>query len=528
MLYKFRKFIYFFLLLLTGCVTSPNELKIAEQILETSPDSALHLLQNIKNTQLKSDENRALYGILLFQALDKTNSSLPADSVINFSVKYFQSTSQNVELAISYYYKARLYLKAQRFEEATELYLNSQNLIKNSNQNYLLGKIYSDMGSICSIQKDYNEALSKYRVAYKYFRDANDTIQASYRLIDIGRVYRFLKQKGKALENYRNAIKETKDSMLYGSALQEIGINYFNTKEFDSAEFYLKKSLNFPFVGTNNAIRCSFLGDVYLEKNYYDSAVYYSRLALKYPTTYFLQRECYRILANTEYMRGDFQKMGDYMTKYQECTDSVRQIEIQTKSSVLEDIYITKGTVQKSKKFVVALISFSLLIISLSIFIYLKLRKRSKSKDIQLKNVEKKLINKQEILKDSLIKKIEEIRLSKSTIYKKADIREREQIDKEIYTFCLHLDDWGRFEKMMNQTFNNLFTVLNRESTEINRKELILCSLLLLEVSTTDILIILDCQLASLYKLRQRIVQKLNLSGTKEFEQFLQDISTEK
>ncbi|MDD3321194.1 MAG: tetratricopeptide repeat protein [Paludibacter sp.] len=528
MLYKFRIFIYLFLLLLTGCVTSPNELKIAEQILETSPDSALHLLQNIKNTQLKSDENRALYGILLFQALDKTNSSLPADSVINFSINYYKNTFKNNELAIAYYYKARLYKIAQRFDKATELYLKAQDLIQNSNQNYLLGKIYSDMGDICSFQKDYKEALLKFQQSKFYFQKANDLIETSYKLIDIGRVWRLSKNFKKAFVYYNSALTQTVDSFVNGAALQEIGINYYNDSKYDSALIYLNKSLLYPFKGTNYAIRCYVLADIYYRLNRYESAIYYSNLSFKYPNTYIIQRESFRILANTEYKKGDFKKTELYMGKYQDCTDSVRKIEIQTKSSVLEDIYITKGTVQKSKKYVVALISFILLIISLSIFIFLKLRKRSKSKDIQLKNVEIKLINKQVLLKESLIKKIEETRLSKSTSYKKADIREREQIDIEIYTFCLHLDDWGRFEKLMNQTFNNLFIVLYGKSTDINRKELILCSLLLLEVPTTDILIILDCQLASLYKLRQRIVQKLNLSGTKEFEQFLQDISTEK
>ena len=333
-----------------GCTSSPIDLKLAEQALNEKPDSTLVFLHRIPLKTL-SNSDRALYGILFFQALDKTNQTLQPDSVINFSVNYYLQNSKERELAISYYYKARLYKKAQQFDKATLIYLKALDIFKNTDNFYFLGKINSDIGDICSLQKDYKESLSKYKIALMCFQNANDTLQASYKLIDIGRVYRFTKQNNEALKNYRKAISQIKDSSLYGLAFQEMGINYFNSKKLDSAEYYLKKSLRFPFKGTSYAIRCSFLGDVYLEKNQYDSSVNYASLALKYPTTFFIQRECYRILANTEYMRGNLEKMGQHMAKYQECTDSVRQIEIQTKSTVLEDIHETKSAIVKSKYF---------------------------------------------------------------------------------------------------------------------------------------------------------------------------------
>ena len=525
--YKFRIFIPLFCLLLTGCSLTNNDLKIAERLLETAPDSALIKLQRIQPITSLSDADRALYGILLFQALDKNNQTLQPDSTINFSVNYYLQKNKKRELAISYYYKARLYKKAQKFDNATELYLKALDIFLNEENSFFLGKTYSEIGDICSIQKDYEEALLKYKIALKYFQDLNNTIQVSYKLIDIGRVNRFLKKNDKALESYRKAIYQTKDSFLYGSAFQEIGLNYSELKEYDSAKFYLKESLKFPYKGTSYAIRCCYLGDVYFKVNQFDSASYYACLALKYPATYFNQRDCYRILANTEYMRGDFKKMGQYMTKYQECTDSVRKIEIQTKSSILENIHETNGAFVKSKYFLVILSGIILLIILLGIYIFIQLGKRNRNKVQQLEKVEKKLINKQLFLKESLIKKIEDNKLAKTTTYKKATLNEREIIDKEIYIFCLHLDDWNSFEKLMNQTFNNLFAVLKEKCSDINRKELILCSLLLLEVPTSDMTIILDCQQGSLYKLKQRLAQKLKLSGTKELEQLLLNLSSE-
>jgi tetratricopeptide (TPR) repeat protein len=502
-------------------------LKHAKQLLDTAPDSALIILQHFQPLESLTDADRALYGILLFQALDKNNLTLQPDSTINFSANYYLQKNKKRELAISYYYKARLYKTAQRFDDATLLFLKALDIFQNSDEYYYLGKIYSDMGDICSFQKDYKESLYKYQLSNSYFQKANNTIEACYKLIDIGRIHRFLKEPKKAFEYYNKALTQTKDSFVCGAAYQEIGVNFFNEKKFKLSNFYLKKSLEYPYRGTSYSIRCYVLGDVYYELNKYDSAVYFSQLAFKYPTTFIIQRECYRILANTEYNQGDFNNARIYMGKYQDCTDSVRKIEIQTKSTVLEDFHETNDAYVKSKYFLLALSSIILLITLMSLFIFNQLRKRNRNKEQLLETIEKKLMNKQALLKESLIKKIEEKKLSKTPAYKKATLSERELIDKEVYTVCLYLNEWTSFEKLMNETFNNLFVVLKEKCSDINRKELIMCSLYLLDIPTNDMIIILDCQQGSLYTLKHRLSQKFKLSGAKELEQLLLNLSSE-
>ena len=55
----------------------PNEIKTAERIMESDPDSALHILQHMHTDKLMySAADRALYGILLFQALEKNGKTL--------------------------------------------------------------------------------------------------------------------------------------------------------------------------------------------------------------------------------------------------------------------------------------------------------------------------------------------------------------------------------------------------------------------------------------------------------------------
>src|ERR1035437_5890272 len=382
---KLRFIFPFISLFLMGCSLLPNEIKTAESIMETNPDSALHILQHLHTENLTfSSADRALYGLLLFQALDRNNKPLKPDSLINYSLNYYQGTNDKPHLAICYFYKARIYKIAQQYDQATLLDLKALDNSQDKKDYNMLGKIYADMGDICSIQLDFKEALKKYQLSSECFKLAGKSVEATYRIIDIGRNYRFMKDYKSAYKYYLQAISQSKDSLLCGVAFQEIGINYYWSKQYDSAQFYLRKSIKYPYKNTNFAIRCYTFADLFFEIEKYDSAYKYASLALKYPSNFFTQRECYRILANTDYLKGNFKEMAVFMTHFQSFSDSVRKVESQTKITVLEDLHQTSVTASKTKKYLVVL-GWSLpVIVLISLFILYRWRIRNKGKEKQL------------------------------------------------------------------------------------------------------------------------------------------------
>lgn len=519
------KIIPILFVLLVGCSLLPNDLKTAETALQTNPDSALSILKKMNPSNFISDADRALYGLLYFEALDKTKGDLKPDSLIDFSLSYYLRSNNNVRLAKSYFYKAKTLKVDQRFDDATVLYLKAIDLVKNTDESLLLGKIYSDIGDICSIQKDYKESLNKYKTSISFFQRSGDSIEISYSLTYTGRVYRFMKEHDTALRYYNHALHYTKDSLSNGLAYQEMGINYFMAKKYDLAQYYLRKSLTYPAVSNYYAIRNFILADLFFEKQQYDSAALYATTALKYPSTFFVQRDCYRILVNTEYGRGDFKQMAAYMSKYQDCTDSVRKIETQTKTTVLEDLYKTSDKVGKTRRYLLLSGFIIALIAALSVFVVYRLRLRNKGKDDELKQVEKTLSKKQELLRENLLQKIEETRTIQMVIYKKSSIREREEMDREMYRNILHVDDRQAFARLMDKTFNNVFSNLETRFPELTYKELIWCCLFLLGLPNNEIALILDSQPSSLYKMKQRIGQKMNLASTRDLPQMLFDLS---
>jgi len=519
-------------ILLTGCSLLPNELKDAETVLKTDPDSALNILNKIRPSNFVSDGEKALYGLLYFEALDKSKQALKPDSLINFSLNYYLRNNDNLKLAKSYYFKAKTLKIAQQFDDATMLYLRAFDLLKNGNENILLGKIYSDMGDISSLQKDYSESLSKYNESLNYYKKAGDSIESSYSLIYIGRVYRFLNNYKTAKSYYSKALTYTKDSLSNGLAYQEMGINFYSAKKLDSAQYYLRKSLKYPFTNNNFAIRCFYLADLYFDIQQYDSASLYAKTALKYPSTFFIQRDCYRILSNTEYIKKDFKQLAYYLSKYQDCTDSVRKVETQTKSTVLENLYQTTDKFGKTRRYLLISGFAIAIIVGVGGYIVFRLRRRNRGKEVllkgkeeKLKQVEEKLSTNQEVLKESLLKRIEDTRADNAPVYKKASIAEREAMDREVYNKCLHVNDRQAFSELMNKTLNNIISKLETRYPDINDKELLWCGLYLLGISNKDIALILDTLPTSLYKMKQRLAQKMHLEGTRELDQLLTEFS---
>jgi len=523
--FKIRLLLPFICYILTGCSLVPDELKIAERIMDTHPDSALNILQNLNSEKYKSNFNNAFYNLLLFRAMEGNRKPLPPVALIDFSLTYFLLKKDKLHLAFCYYYKGHLSISAQRYDIATENYIKALECIQYHQDYLLLGKIYSDNGDICAFQRNYKESIKDYLTSHYYFKLVGDSIETKSRILDIGRIYRIKKKYKTAQRFYINALSQMKDSILCGEIYQEIGINYYCSKQFDSALYYLNKSLIYPSRGTSYAIRCYTLSDLLFDIKQYDSSSQYAVTALKHPANFHTQQECYRILVNVEYLRKDIKTMGKYMTLYQNCGDSIRKVESQTKSTVLEKLHNTTQEANDSKRNFVLIFSIMIVVLLVSTFLFFYLNKRNKIKKAQLEILKIQLNSKLEFVSRGLTKKIEETKAIQTDIRKNASAVERADLDRELYNTVLHLNDWDDFNREMNQAFNNIIITLKLNYPSITNKEIIWCCLNLMDIPHADRMLLLDVTSDSLYKLKQRLAQKLNLKSTKDLSSFLKDLS---
>ncbi len=518
-----RLFFLFLGISFISCSYTPNELKIAEQIIEKHPDSALHILQKLPSEKYSSDANKALYGILLFQALDKNYMPLQPDSLIDFAIAYYQKRKDEKQLAIAFFYNGRKFYYKNNYQKATYEYLKAIDIIKTKKDYNTLGKICSDMGYICSFQGQFKEARKKHMLAKKYFELAKKKLSAEYSQLDISVTYRCTKDTKIALKLCQKIISQTNDSILLGIAYQEIGVNYMLLNQLDSAILYLKVCLAFPAKGASSAIRNCSLADAYTKKNEYDSAIIYASESLKHPSRHSTIRECYRILTNAAYLNSNIKLMNKYMSKYQEYTDSVRIIESQTKAIVIEQQHNSKAEVSSAKQnltiYTLLLIASILIIVIIGAYIY----HRNRLRKLEIDNYKLELNNKQIFVSQSISTKIEELKSIQTKTRKNTHPGERVKLNKELYNNALHIDNWDVFSSDMNHAFNNIVDRLQIEHPALSRKEISWCCLHLLDISNVDKVLLLETTTEGLYKLKQRIAQKLNLVSTKELDIYLRN-----
>lgn len=535
------------MLLLVGCSQIPNELISAEKLLETAPDSALHILQRLNPAQYETDEHKALYGLLYIQALDKKQLPLKPDSLLHFSIDYYQKHANEDKLATCYLYKGRSCIADLEYENAIGYYLKALDILDKKENHLLSGRIYSDLGDIFVMQREYGLARKKFILSYNCFQKIKRQDFAYYSYIDIGKTYYYEGKYTKAQSYFNKIYAQAKDSMIQGAVMHEIALTFCKTAQTDSALFYMRKLLHYPSIGSNRSVWYYYLANLFFDMNKLDSAFIYANDAFKFGPDIRTQRECYRILTNTEYLRGNMKEMSANMNKYVLLGDSLRKIDAQTKGSILETLHDTSIKANKTQRKIVYLISFILLVLISSYLLYRHLHTRSNKEKIRLETEKEKLEyennrleedkiliegthneQKADIRKDilhryrqNLILKIQAKKNEQDSIRKTASHAQKEALDRTLYTELLYLDNTALFYREMDTVLNGMVDRLLSHSPALSEKEICWCCLFLLGVPTIDIYMLLHYQVDSLKKMRQRLATKFNLQGVTALDAFL-------
>ena len=524
--------VLFLSLFLFSCSFMSDELKRAESLIESSPDSALYILQHISPSTLKSDENRALYGLLMIQTLDKKLLPLKPDSLLDFSIAYYQQHQDKDRLAASYLYKGQVFKYAFRYEDAISWYLKALDILGDKENNILLGRINYNIADIYLFQREYTLATKKYMLAYSYFKKTSLSSSAFYSLINIGKSFSQAKLYSRAQPYFYKVYKEAKDSIIKGFAIQDIGINYYKSKQNDSALLYLRMSLPYPYLKNNRAIRYYYLADLFVDLDQADSAYYYAINSFKYHPDIRTQKECYRILVNSANAKGDIAGLKRFMVKYQDCTDSILKIDAQTKGSYIETMHTTRQEFVKTKHWVWYLIVAVFIIIFISVFSYFLLHKRKEEEFVayeQKHKEEKEILHKKVMLKyrKSLLQKIDNKKKEQSEKRKKLTVSEKDALDMQLYNELLHFNDSIYFFKLMDTNLNNLVTKLRNRYAAVSDREICWCCLTLLNIPYPDILLLLKYKTNTLNKMKQRLAVKLQLESAFELVSFLNEMLAE-
>lgn len=216
------------LLFLTGCHTSSrigDVLAQAQVLMEHQPDSALSLLKTLPADVLPNRAFKARYALLYSQALDKNFIDLLNDSVIAPAVSYYAKHGKARERAYTNYYLGCIRYNDKQIDEAVKVMIKAERYALESEDRYLLARIYSCLGRMYQDQYSFEEANAMFDNADFYFRSEGDTFNRGKVAMNRAMVYSLMERSQEAIDQYYRAqtlFEEAGDSSMTAAITRSV------------------------------------------------------------------------------------------------------------------------------------------------------------------------------------------------------------------------------------------------------------------------------------------------------------------
>lgn len=242
-------------------------LTVAEELMESSPDSVLVLLSD-PALRPGTDRQKALYALLLTQARHKNYIDETNDSLIATAVDYFDRKDDGQRLMKSLFYHATINSNAANYPAAMTSAMRAKQLAEKNEDIYWQARIAELTGTILFKNYCYEEATKHYETATRLYKDLG--IENAY-LYNLGH----LAVCNQNMHNYELAIVLS-DSV--------------------------KKQTNSPYIKTYSATIAS---ESLCELGRYDQAEKYADTIIKYSDIVSLTCQNYANIANIKLEIGE-------------------------------------------------------------------------------------------------------------------------------------------------------------------------------------------------------------------------------
>ena len=274
---KIFRLIWFLPISLFIVSCSQNEiysfLRTAEDIINDNPDSTLSILREIDYEALKDNHLKALYGLLYTSANIKKQKVPDNDSLIDYSIQFFENNNDSYHLADSYYYKGMMSYAKKQLEVSAHYLKKAESLSIKYGYSRITNKIYE-------------------RLSYLNYITDNKALTLEYS------------------KKYLNSSIELKDRTLISRAFVMVASSYAAVNLSDSAYYYLESGLRY-IDGVDSVLKADILVDV--------GEMYYEKGDLDLSENNALQSDSIHpnphakmLLGKIEYQRGDRIKAKKY------------------------------------------------------------------------------------------------------------------------------------------------------------------------------------------------------------------------
>ena len=546
------------ILLLSACGESGRNSQLlnrAEAVMDDSCEVALSILQDsIDTTTLATERDRAIYAVLLSQALDKNYIDLTSDSIIAPAMKYFADGDDPHYAMLSHYYYGKTLLNQNKLSDAIIACNKATDFAIGLNNDFYLGLIYGTLGDIYNKIHNHNESINYNRLSYLYFHKIDKQPHEKYAYFSLAISHN---NNGDFHESQK-IFKELIDSAIINSdtifmveVLESYSLLLWNNQKDSQAKLILT-SLQNKYNHRLSSKSLAHLANIYSKEGLQDSTKYYldlakNRILDKNDSIAITQSE-YIISYNDKDYKYAFDNLYLQTKRLNETTKEVWQ---QSVMSLLRDYFESQAKnanleVETQKNQIILIITISVAILLIAIFIIYTQRMRNAIQKERINrilnehyqtqnlisNAQKRINELENLLANETDKSqclINELAIHKESLqlYNQQAKLKKEATDsiessEIVARFRKRLfdntnptiNDWDQLDKYINQQFPGFKNVLYKLA-KLSEIEYQVCLLLKAKFTPTEITKLVNLSKSGLGNARKRLfVKAFKTDGT--------------
>lgn len=564
---------------ITACKNStyPHKLLQADSLAATRPDSAIVILEKMKKEMTSApSETQMYYHLLCIKAHDKAYHPHKSDSLIREVLHYYIGKDNKRHLPEAYYYAGRVYRDLGDAPRALDYFSKSLSSISPGKDDKLKSRVYSQMGTLFLFQNLYDEALNKFKEAYRHDTLCKDSADLVYDLRDIAKIYRAQNKVDSSLYYFSKAYNlaySLQDSSLINIVQSQRAGLYIELKKYDLAKNIISPLLNNDYCARSNGIY-SIASQLYHQTGNIDSAVYYYEKILDSGTIY-SKAKAHKGLIEIALLKENPTEALQHLALYIECNDSVFKLTDIEAVRKIQSLYnyqfqekensLLRADNNRKTLYIICLIALSA-VVSAIIYAYLQYYRRKqlqlniqledlkrlkeeqyrKSNDFIEKNKQKieeleKQLQEASFVNSDLKEQLQEEQEKFKCINKQIEIeRNEQQLRKlrfsETYIYChvqsqiqlgkykLTKEDWNVLEETVNDIYPDFIKKLNIGN--VTTHELKICLLIKANVSPSNIAKIIVCTTSAISLTRRRLYKRYfqEEGNPKKWDEFIHSL----
>lgn len=222
------------------------ELSFVDSIIWDHPDSALTILEKMPKPASSDQLNNATWCLLYTEARDKNHKRHTSDSLINIAFRYFDARVDGRRKAQAWFYKGAVLRDLSKLEDAAACYVRARDLIGSSDDPLFASLICQTLGRIYREEKLYDKAFDLFRDAVYYVSQVPRRDDRSHAYSELGRTFVECKELDSARYYFECSLKNgllIDDLKTQAMAVGELGVVYSSDGNYEKALEYQKEEL---------------------------------------------------------------------------------------------------------------------------------------------------------------------------------------------------------------------------------------------------------------------------------------------